>query len=335
MRPTPERYSATGSDSPRGTLRPSVLPLGPMRSADFRVLSSLLLLFAGCSARQYSIPRPVIEDGSPDDSDASMDIQDAGAKDVGQPREDDAGEYIGDVLIYAHSGNTLYSFSPESHLVTTVGDFHLDDGSTPPNMLDLAINEAGEIYTVSRTALYRVDGQTAEVSAVGTLSIDSDESFNALTFLAVGEYRADRETLVGASNLGTYAEINTTTAAVHILGTYPDGWVSSGDLVSVEGLGTFATVKRDDFGADVLVQILFSRDGSSAITVKGTIQSATQGFTKIFGVGYWGRSVYGFTQAGELIQIDPHTGEAELVNGHTGASSFWGAGVTTQAPILY
>ncbi|MCZ7679477.1 MAG: hypothetical protein M5U28_12225 [Sandaracinaceae bacterium] len=111
--------------------------------------------------------------------------------------------------------------------------------------------------------------------------------------------------LVGATNDGVYYEVDRDDASATPLGAYPDGWGSSGDIVSVDGLGTFATLRRSDFPTDVLARILFASDGSSVVTVIGPIESDTEGFTQIFGLGYWGRNLYGFTNRGQLIRHRP------------------------------
>ena len=57
-------------------------------------------------------------------------------------------------------------------------------------------------------------------------------------------------------------------------------------------------------------------------------------FTKLFGLGYWGRDLYGFSSEGQLLQIDRETGITTVVTDTTGAMQFYGAGVTTKVPFL-
>lgn len=257
---------------------------------------------------------------------------DAGGADAGPAV--DGGPLPEEVLIYAHSRDTLYSFSPETLTVAEIGAFRLPDGTQAPFMLDLAVDAEGNVFTSSDGSLYGVDAETADVTVIGDFGLGEEQLF-ALSFLAAGELRADDTVLVGATNAGAYYEIDRETAATTLLGSYPDGWLSSGDIVSVAGLGTFATVKRDDFPSDVLVQILFAADGSSTVSVRGPIKSATEDFQQIFGLGYWGRVLYGFDNAGQLIEIDRDTGAGEVVSAETGTEHFWGAGVTTRVPVLF
>jgi len=117
------------------------------------------------------------------------------------------------------------------------------------------------------------------------------------------------------------------------LGVAPDRWTTSGDFVSVDG-ATYATIRRMDDMVDTLPQLTFDPSGTSSIRVIGPIRGGGTDFRQIFGLGYWGRSVYGFSNSGELIEIDRTTGAGRLATTMTGAERFWGAGVTTRAPVL-
>jgi len=305
----------------------------PRRVLRLILLVALAVALVACSRRSSGGGGGGDTDASrPDAAFPDGSRLDGGGTDAG-PRTD-AGPLPEDVLIYAHSRDTLYTFSPDTLTVTEVGRFELPDGTQAPYMLDLAVDAEGSVYTSSDTSLYVVDPETAGVTEVGDFGL-TDEQLFALSFLAEGELRAGETPLVGATNAGAYYEIDVDTAEATYLGSYPDGWLSSGDIVSVADLGTFATVKRDDFPSDVLVQILFAADGSSTVSVRGPIKSATEDFQQLFGLGYWGRKMYGFDNAGQLLEIDRDTGAAELVTADTGTEHFWGAGVTTRAPVLF
>jgi outer membrane protein assembly factor BamB len=292
----------------------------------------LLISAAACSERTP-------DDG---DSDAGSSLPDAGTPpaDTGPlpdtgPRPD-GGPPPEDVVVYAHSRDTLYAFSPMTLTVETIGPFHTAPGGPmAPFMTDLAVDADGRIFTVSDTQLWRVDPETAEVTLIGSLDLGADSIF-ALTFIVAGELSGTREVLVGATNEGFYHELDTETGTSSMLGRYPDGWQSSGDLVSVSGLGTFATVRRMDVDTDVLIQLDFAGDGTSTATMIGEIRGeGGRAFRELFGLGYWGRVLYAFSNAGELIEINRETGAGTVVSVKTGASQFWGAGVTTLAPVLF
>ncbi len=264
------------------------------------------------------------------DVDASFAI-DAAGRDSGGPPPDagpprDAGDIGADVVVWAHSGRTLYAFDPRALTVTPVGDFTLADGTPAPSMTDLAVTRDGIVYTCSAIGLYSVDTTNAQTTHIADFDVMVPGQFNGLTFLPEGVLDPATETLVAATASGEYFRIDRTTAAVTTLGRYSDGFGSSGDIVSVEGAGTYATVTRGDLGSDLLVEV-DPRTGSVNPIGSGT------GYTRIFGLGYFRSRLYGFTTVGELVQIDIRTGVGTLVSTGTGASQFYGAGVTTTAPI--
>ena len=107
--------------------------------------------------------------------------------------------------------------------------------------------------------------------------------------------------------------------------------VSSGDLFGVRGLGVFATVDVGTGTIDYLARV-------DTTTWKATPLPNATGYDKIFGLGFWGGKIYGFVDdghpatTGKLIEIDPTTGTATILS--TSAVRWFGAGVTTSAPIL-
>jgi len=303
-----------------------------------RIVIAWVMLTSGCP----TVGTPS-GDGDADqepDGDARADADhedDADAAGDARPDVDfDVPPILETVLIYAHSRDTLYAFSPYTNSVDEIGPFTLAGGNPAPYMLDLAIDGEGEVYTSSDTSLFRVDPETAHVIEIGEFGL-GEEQLYALTFLPPGVYASDRETLIGATNEGAYYSVDVSNAQPRYLGTYPDGWQSSGDIVSIAGLGTFATVKRVEQpdSPDVLVQMTFGEDGSTQARVLGSVVEGERPYRQIFGLGYWGRALYGFTNTGELVEIDRESGAGRLVSETTGAEQFWGAGVTTVVPVVY
>jgi hypothetical protein len=231
------------------------------------------------------------------------------------------------VLVYAHSRDTLYSYAPSSSQLSTLGRFRTRAGQDAPDITDLAINRAGELFAISFTSLYRVDPTDATVDVVGDLQIPS-VTLNGLVFALAGQLGAG-EVLVAVSQLGSYFAIDVESGRASSIGHYPAGWNSSGDVVAVEGLGTYAAVRDTSDSRDILVQVRFAADGSSEFTRIGEI-----GSDRVYGLAYWGDSLYGFTNTGALLRIDPATGEVRSREADTGTDAFWGAGVTTLAPVL-
>jgi hypothetical protein len=105
-------------------------------------------------------------------------------------------------------------------------------------------------------------------------------------------------------------------------GAYGGQMISSGDIVSVVGFGTVATVKNGSEN-DYLARI-------DEATGAGTIIGATN-YTDIWGIGFWRNQVYGFVATNQFVLIDVNTGAANFVS--LGPENWAGAGVTTRAPI--
>lgn len=296
---------------------------------NFALRLFLLLSLAACGSDRNRGP-------SSNQSDAAVDAE-AGLQDA-QPRPDifvprDSGPNLADVLVYAHSNVDLYSFSPENSKVETIGTFFLSGGGPVENMLDIAIDAEGELIGVSRNYLYAVNKETAEVTEIGELSTAGTADITGLVFVPEAMFRGT-ETLVGADNEGAVFEIDRNTAQATEIGFYPDEWVSSGDLVSVAGLGTYATVKKKGAEFDQLVSVTFGSDGVSRMELLGPVSGGGRDYKQLFGIAYWGADIYGFSFDGELLEIDRETAQARLVSSDTGAESFWGAGVTTQVPVI-
>ncbi len=283
---------------------------------------AVLAVAAGCSSRGGT--------RGPGGLDGDGGRHDAGTTDAGVPVDagprPDAGTPDDDVIVWAHSADTLFAFDPRELVVTSVGDFTLSDGASAPEMTDLAVDEAGTLYTCSRTALWRVDAATAQATHVVDYTLPDGVELNGLTFLPVGTIDPAAETLVGATDSGDYYRIDPATGDATLLGTYSHGYVSSGDIVSVEGAGTYATVKRDDLDTDVLVR-LDPETGTATRVGEGI------GFRRLFGLGYWRSRLFAFAADGSLIEIDIETGTGSTVSTATGTDQFWGAGVTTLAPV--
>ena len=86
-----------------------------------------------------------------------------------------------------------------------------------------------------------------------------------------------------------------------------------------------ATVPIGTVGQDRLVRLA---PGTFAATPIGN----GTGFEDIWGVGFWGTRVFGFTDQGELSIIDPTTGVGTPVA--MDGEVWWGAAVTTAAPVI-
>ncbi|MDB4954545.1 MAG: Peptidyl-prolyl cis-trans isomerase [Myxococcales bacterium] len=251
-----------------------------------------------------------------------------GGGDAGSGTIPDAGggnfpdAFGGTVYVYAHTSSTLYKVDPDTLAITMVGAFQWPASTGMDQMTDIAVDKNGAIIGVSFGAVYKVNALTAECTL---LSTGLQGSFNGLSFVP-----ADMLGLTGDDILvGTHNDddivnrIDPMTGTATQVGHMGSAFMSSGDLVAVAGFGTVQTT----LGAphDVLSRLAPQTFAAMPI---GT----STGQNQIWGVAYWKGKVFGFTQTGQFLTIDPTTGVATVVQ--SGGPEWWGAGVTTIAPVI-
>ena len=221
--------------------------------------------------------------------------------------------------VYAHSDTRLFQVDPDSLDVTPVAEFVWPAGSEYESMTDIAIDSQGYMVGISFSKVYSVNPMTAQA----TYLADLEASFNGMSFISTAELDDGAEVLVAAALDGSFYRLNPTSGQATPIGNYGQEMTSSGDVVSVAGLGTIATVKKPDATTDWLVRI---NPTSGAATPIGDT-----GVMDIWGLGYWGTEIYGFTSENKFVLIDRMTGAATEIE--AGPTSWWGAGVTTEAPV--
>jgi hypothetical protein len=129
-----------------------------------------------------------------------------------------------------------------------------------------------------------------------------------------------------------YVRVDTVSGSIQVVksGALIGGMVSSGDVVSVIGGGTYLTVKGgqcDTF--DCIVEI----DPKTGTVLKnmGSVLHKS-----VFGLGFWAGKAYGFTSFGELFEISFAGNSASTtpigIPSAPANLKFWGAGSTTSAP---
>jgi hypothetical protein len=238
--------------------------------------------------------------------------------------------------VFGHSPSTLYLLDPKTKQVAKVADF-----TGCSSVVDIALDEASNIWATANGGgggLYKVDKTSAKCTLVKAGSYP-----NSLSFVPKGTLDANAEALVGYLD-GTYVRISTQDGSITNVGSLSSGdLVSSGDIVSVKGSDdgktpgkTFLTVKNGGGKStctnnDCLVEV----DPKTGKVVKfwGNI-----GFDSVFGLAFWGGSVFGFTDGGDLFEVTFNgsqlaTAKIPVPNAPAGLK-FWGAGSTTSAPIF-
>lgn len=255
----------------------------------------------------------------------------SGLTDAAISNQHDAPPNTGDSSrVYAHSGTTLYRIDTQTFAPQLIGDM---TGLGTQSLTDLAVDKDDHMVGITLDKLYAIDATTAAVTLVKDLS-QSANGFTSLSYIPTDlNDPASADILVSANDQGDVYEIDPATGSATKIGNYgmvaQGKVISSGDLVGVRGLGIYATVNVGTAGTDYLAKI-------DPATWKATPLGAGTGFTHIFGLGYWAGTFYGFIDAGagagKMVTIDQNTGAATLIN--AGAQRWYGAGVTTDAPIL-
>lgn len=243
------------------------------------------------------------------------------------------GQNVETSRVYAHSGDTLYRIDTVNLGTVQVGAM---TGLGTQSMTDLAIDKADHMVGITLDKLYSIEPTTGVVTLIKDLS-QSASNFTSLSYVPADlNDPASADILVSANSFGDVFQIDPaagTATKIGSYGTVANGKVgSSGDLIGVRGLGIYATV---DIGTapnsnDYLAKI-------DPVTWTATPLGTGTGFDNIFGLGYWAGKFYGFvddktTHTGKIISIDPNTGAGtELLSG---AQEWYGAGVTTDAPVI-
>ncbi len=240
--------------------------------------------------------------------------------------------------VFGQSPTTLFRLDPQTKAVTKVGDF---DGCS--NVIDIALDEASNLYATtnptgtSEGGLWKVDKSTAKCTLVKTGKYP-----NSLSFVPKGTVDANAEALVGYND-DQYVRIDTTTGAVTNIGSLSSGdLISSGDIVAVKGSEdgktpgkTFLTVKNGtNKGSCTTNDCLVEVDPKNGKVVKfwGSIEHGN-----VFGLAFWGGSVYGFDDTGKLFEVTFNGAQLATalipVPSAPAGLKFWGAGSSTSVPL--
>lgn len=235
--------------------------------------------------------------------------------------------------VYAHSGTTLYVVDTATLTPTRIGDF---TNLGTQSMLDIAVDRDEHMIGVTRDKIFQIDVATA--AATYLADFGAVRGFSSLSFVPANPANPDGpEVLIAANDAGLVYRIDIAGASATAVqvGSYGMQGAttigSSGDIVSVRGFGTVATVNVGN-GPDYLARL------DPANGWRATVIGAGTGYDNIFGLGFWGGKLYGFVDGGfeagtgTIIVIDPQTGAVSQPR--AGTVRWFGAGVTTIAPLI-
>ena len=235
---------------------------------------------------------------------------------VGAADGPDGSDPTPEAVVYVHGPTDLYAVDPDTFGMRFVGAF--GGACASDSMTDIAVDRTGDVIAISFTKLYRVDPMTAGCELLGLLP----RQFNGLTFMQ-SPSDPDADVLIGTTLTGDVWLLDVATGGGTRIGRYGGGIASAGDVVSVRGFGTIAAARQQNDTTDWIARVdPFTGD---AVMIGDT------GLADVFGIAYWGGSLYGFTDTGTFVLIDPTTGAATVKS--TGTLRWWGAGVTTLASV--
>jgi len=258
--------------------------------------------------------------------------------------------------VYVNTQDSLFYIDPgQSDELVLVGKFTgpCTEGS---GFYDIALDQDRRMIGIAQEGLYWIDTDTAECTYAFQFPPDSPRFFALSYVKGVDSAHPDKDELIGASGTdGEWVLIDFPGEAISDvfihLGYYDPGfyrWRSSGDIVSFQvgpnQYKTYATVRCEAYtdppsecDSDWLVEV--DPENGQAHPIGKT------GFQQIYGLGFWGDRLYGFTNChmdqqtgecgppgGDYITIDLQTGAGTLKQHFD--SSFWGAGNTTRPYVV-
>lgn len=260
--------------------------------------------------------------------DAALDDRDGdNVPDHADPFPDDAARpgVVNAATVYAHTSSELYFLEVKSGDVFLVDAFHWPSDAASTQMTDIAIDRFGVLYGVSFGDVFVIHPQTAQCWRLAPLP----QEFNGLTHVPGAVVGQADDMLVGVSNAGGWWQLTLAPTVppsaqqrvqITYLGAYGQGWSSSGDAFSIDGVGTFATVDNGA-GEDHLVRL---------DPVTGAVQAdlaPLAGFYSVYGLAGWRGKAFGFDASGEVMVIDLASGA--IVSHKDTGHAWWGAGVRT------
>lgn len=313
------------------------------------LLASAAAIFA-CT-QPAKVNRLPVDDDDDDDDDTPTKRRDAGPGGEIPPGADpplpDGGKPPG--RIYAHTKSTLYRYDPLANSLTEIGPFNcVPHDETKPaqsvendEVIDLALDRTGQMYATTFWRFIKVDPTSGGCQVIKTESVLGMYP-NSLSFVPFGS----EEALVGyAFDVDDHATIYTRIDLASGVMTDLEGlnpatplngvkYGISGDLISLvrtngKTYGAIKQVDPDVGGNDLLAEI----DPATG-TIKSIIGDTGQkGF---WGMGFWAGKAYGFTNNGNIHEVDVTNGSSKVVmqaKDTNGLSVAWyGAGVTTDSP---
>lgn len=222
--------------------------------------------------------------------------------------------------VYAHTSDALYSLDIKSTRPTLIAPFTFE--AEEAFITDIAINRAGVLWAISFQNVYICHAQEAYCKPQGYLP---NERLNGLTFISGSVYNQDKDVLVGIDQFGTWYALSNegfgNTFMAEEVGRYPLGDRSSGDVFSIEDVGTFASIKRAGESSDLIMTLDPQR------VFLGDDLLFLDGYQAIYGLAGWRGLLFAFDESGAILRVNTQDLSFDLLSNE--GLAWWGAGVSS------
>lgn len=220
--------------------------------------------------------------------------------------------------VYAHTADELYALDVKSLSLIKVADFSFDVEGRQ-QITDIAIDQAGVLWAISFNTLWLCHPQRGECRSKARLPFTN---FNGLSFIPGHYFGQERDVLVAADQAGALRRLDLVddTLVDELIGMYPDER-SSGDLFSIQDVGTFASVKRNQVNSDIIVKL----DDANPRQLSDFI--VLDGYQAIYGLAGWRGKLFAFDESGAVILVDLETRQTQVLSDQR--IRWWGAGVSS------
>ncbi|MCO4764123.1 MAG: hypothetical protein KC502_21610, partial [Myxococcales bacterium] len=219
-------------------------------------------------------------------------------------------------VMYSHTATQLFHLDVAKLQIKPIGKFTFDKFAG--NVGDVALNGKGQLLAVTDAHLFLCDASNAK--CVWRLKMPT--FLNGLTFVPAGMFHPQNETLIGVSPDGGWYRIawDDLLPSVVKVGSYGSPYKSSGDAVSVPGMGTFATVTGGFVGSNDMLASVNPKTGK-VIKIIGQL-----GAKQLWGLAWGGEALWAFGSSGDVYAVDPKTAKIGGQSKPVPGAQWWGAG---------
>lgn len=208
-----------------------------------------------------------------------------------------------EMVIIANTADALYRVDPRTLDVEEMCSFTFPSGNEA-RITDISLDRRGRMWGISFETVFRIDPRTCEVVKLADARLRNLNSLAILTAEMAGGGREEPDLLIAGDWNGPILQIDPNDGSQRLLGELGGALGSSGDITWSPEAGA-VIVATDRVGYEGLAKM-------EPVTFKATpIGPGLGGFRHVRGLALIpGGKLLGFTEQGEIIEIDPTTGQA-------------------------